>query len=46
MAVHVLGDANQADPTNVKTQIWRPSRPVIQLAASIAVVIDIAEKCE
>jgi hypothetical protein len=33
----VLEDAGQADANNVETRIWRPSRPVIHLAAAAVI---------
>jgi len=36
MAAYVSEDAGQADTTNVLNRIWRPSRPVIHLAAAAA----------
>ncbi|MGO9485454.1 MAG: hypothetical protein ACLPX9_12845 [Rhodomicrobium sp.] len=38
MAVFVLDDAGQSDAGNVKRRYWAPSRPVIHLAASAAVI--------
>jgi hypothetical protein len=38
MAAHVLDDAGQADPENLKKRVWGPSRPVIHLATAAAVV--------
>ena len=38
MAAFVLGDAGQSDAGNVERRYWAPSRPVIHLAASIAVI--------
>lgn len=40
----VLEDAGQTDPENVETRIWRPSLPVIHLAAATAVMIDVFER--
>jgi hypothetical protein len=37
MAAFVRGDAGQSDAGNVKRRYWAPSRPVIHLAASMAV---------
>ena len=37
-------DANQSDPENVESRIWRPSIPVIHIAASVAVVISNSER--
>jgi hypothetical protein len=39
MANLVLEDANQTEPENVESRIWRPSLPVIHLAAAIAVLM-------
>jgi hypothetical protein len=38
MAEFVRKDARQSDPQNVKSRIWRPSEPVIHLAAAVAVL--------
>jgi len=38
MAAFVLPDAGWSDPNNVERRIWRPSAPVIHLAAVMAVV--------
>jgi hypothetical protein len=38
MAAFVLADAGWSDPNNVEKRIWRPSAPVIHLAAAMAVV--------
>jgi hypothetical protein len=40
----VLDDAGQAEPANVESRIWRPSLPVIHLAAATAVMMDTAER--
>lgn len=40
MAELVLPDANTADPENVETRAWKPSLPVLHLAAAVAVVIN------
>lgn len=40
----VLEDAGQAEPENVETRIWRPSLPVIHLAAATTVMIDVVER--
>ena len=40
----VLEEAEQAEPENVEARIWRPSLPVIHLAAATAVMIDVAER--
>lgn len=37
-------DANQADPENVESRVWRPSIPVIHLAAGVAVVLSNSER--
>lgn len=44
MAEIVIADTGQSDAENVETRIWRPSLPVIHLAAATAVLIDFAEK--
>lgn len=41
---HVRKDANQSEATNVQTRIWRPSRPVIHLAAALAVNMNLVEQ--
>ena len=33
-------DANQTDPENVKSRVWRPSIPVVHIAAAVAVVLN------
>jgi hypothetical protein len=33
-------DANQTDPENVKSRIWRPSIPAVHIAAAVAVVLN------
>jgi hypothetical protein len=40
----VKDDAKQSDPENVESRIWRPSIPVIHIAASVAVVISNSER--
>lgn len=40
----VLKDAAQTEPKNVETRIWRPSLPVIHVAAATAVISELAEK--
>src|SRR5262249_49577094 len=44
MSELVFEDAGQSDSENVEKRIWRPSLPVIHLAAATAVMIDVAEK--
>ena len=44
MSELVLYDTNEREPENVETRVWRPSRPVIHIAAALAVAIDIAQK--
>jgi hypothetical protein len=39
-----MGLANQSIPENFKTRIWRPSRPVLHLAAAVAVAINDRER--
>jgi hypothetical protein len=41
MSALVLEEAGQSVPENVETRIWRPSLPVIHLAAATAVIIGI-----
>lgn len=43
MARRVLDDTGSADPANVETRIWRPSLPVIHLAAAVQVWLQVAE---
>lgn len=43
MAELVLSDAGQTDPENVKTRIWRESRPVIHLASAVHGYLHLAE---
>jgi hypothetical protein len=44
MAEFVLEDAGLADPVNVESRFWRPSRPVIHLAAATAFIGQQLEK--
>ena len=44
MAELVLEDAGQTDSENVETRIWRPSLPVIHLAAACQVLIQQTER--
>ena len=44
MSELVLEDAGQTDPENVETRIWRPSLPVVHLAAAIQVLFQQAER--
>ena len=39
-----MGLANQSNPENFKTRMWRPSRPVLHLAAAVAVAINDRER--
>ncbi|GLR88875.1 hypothetical protein [Bradyrhizobium iriomotense] len=39
-----MGDANQSSPENFETRIWRPSLPVIHVAAAFAVAISDRER--
>jgi hypothetical protein len=39
-----MGEANQSSPENFETRIWRPSLPVIHLAAAVAVAINDRER--
>jgi hypothetical protein len=40
LSAMVQADANQADPENVESRIWRPSIPVIHIAAAVATVLN------
>lgn len=40
----VMKEANQSVPENFKTRVWRPSLPVIHLAAAVAVAISDRER--
>lgn len=40
----VLPDSGQRDPENIETRIWRPSRPVIHLAAATQVLMQMTER--
>ena len=40
----VLPDSGQRDPENVESRIWRPSRPVIHLAAATQVLMQMTER--
>lgn len=44
MAGLALEDGRESDATNVKKRIWKPSLPVIHLAAATAVIKDMADK--
>ena len=44
MAGLVLEDGRESDAANVKKRIWRPSLPVIHLAAATAAIKDMADK--
>ena len=44
MAAFVLDDAGQSDASNVERRYWAPSRPVIHLAAAMAVTGDALKK--
>lgn len=44
LSVFAMGLANQSIPENFKTRIWRPSRPVLHLAAAVAVAINDRER--
>jgi hypothetical protein len=46
MAGLVLEDAGMSNPHNLEARIFRPSRPVIHVAAALAVAIDGIEKHE
>jgi hypothetical protein len=39
-----MGLANQSNPENFKTRVWRPSRPVLHLAAAVAVATSDRER--
>jgi hypothetical protein len=40
----VMKEANQSSPENFETRVWRPSLPVIHLAAAVAVAINDRER--
>jgi hypothetical protein len=44
LSVMVSEDTDQIDAENVETRIWRPSLPVLHIAAAVAVAIDIADR--
>jgi hypothetical protein len=46
LSAFVLPDAKQSDPENVETRIWRPSLPVLHIAAAVSVAIGIAERAK
>lgn len=46
LSLIVLDDLDMQDDLNVETRVWRPSLPVIHLAAAVAVLIDQVEKAE
>lgn len=43
MAERVIGDTAESEVSNVKTRVWRTSRPVIHIAAAVDVAIRHAE---
>lgn len=43
MAERVIGDTAESDATNVKTRVWRSSKPVIHLAAAVAIAMSYGE---
>jgi hypothetical protein len=40
LAEFVMKEANQSNPENFKTRVWRPSLPVIHLAAAVVVAMN------
>ncbi|WP_166294278.1 hypothetical protein [Bradyrhizobium sp. 2S1] len=44
LAEYAMKEANQSSPENFKTRVWRPSLPVIHLAAAVAVTINDRER--
>jgi hypothetical protein len=44
LSILVLDDLDSEDEGNVETRVWRPSLPVIHLAAAMAVVMDQVER--
>lgn len=44
LAEYAMKEANQSSPENFKTRVWRPSQPVIHLAAAVAVAINDRER--
>jgi hypothetical protein len=40
----VLADAGQSEAKNVETRIWRPSLPVIHLAAATQILLDVGAR--
>jgi hypothetical protein len=44
LAQWVMEEANQSVPENFETRVWRPSLPVIHLAAAVAVAINDRER--
>jgi hypothetical protein len=44
LAELVMGEANQSIPENFKNRVWKPTLPVIHLAAAVAVAINDRER--
>ena len=40
MAERVIDDTSESDTANVKSRVWRPSRPVIHIAAAVATAVE------
>ncbi len=40
MAERVIDDTGESDTSNIKKRVWRPSRPVIHIAAAVAIAVD------
>jgi hypothetical protein len=40
MAERVIDDTGELDVSNVKTRVWRASRPVLHIASAAAVAVD------
>ncbi len=40
----VLSDTTQSDPENIESRIWRPSRPVIHLAAALQALMQLVAR--
>ncbi len=44
MSALVAGDTGEGDPGNVESRVWRPSVPVIHIAAALVAVCEFAER--
>jgi hypothetical protein len=44
MSAHVLPDTGESDPHNIEKRTWRPSRPVVHIAAALAAARALAKR--